>query len=127
MMELYRLRFKTGNKTVEDIKSMYDTSAPEEEILEQTAEAYRSLNGMEVVGAEWNYSPDTYSIYGWKPEDDEKMKEFTYLIEQDEMFGSYLNRREDFEKDWKNGEYESSAALHFDKGDFEVIEKIERE
>lgn len=125
-MQLYRLRFNTESKSADDIKKNYDFSQPPVETLEMIAEAYRNLNGTEVVGAVWDYSPNNYSLYGWNDKDDEKFKEFIYLMEQDDLFGSYINDREQFEDDWKNGDYEPVAALHFDKSDFEVIEKTEK-
>lgn len=124
-MELYKLRFNTANKNADEIKSNYDFSPPDAEMLEMIAESYRNLNGTEVVGAVWGYSPDSYSLYGWSDEDDDKFKNFIYVMEQDEMFGSYIDSREEFDADWESREYEPSTALHFDKSDFEIIEKIE--
>ncbi|OAB36997.1 hypothetical protein PMSD_09985 [Paenibacillus macquariensis subsp. defensor] len=125
-MELYKLRFITASKSADEIKANYDPVPPSAEILEMMAEAFRNLNGTEVVGAVWDYSPHSYSLYGWADVDDEKFKELIYSIEQDEMFGSYPDSREEFDTDWRSGEYEPSAALHFDKSDFEVIEKLEK-
>ncbi|OMF47737.1 hypothetical protein [Paenibacillus amylolyticus] len=125
-MELYRLRFNTANKNAEEIKSTYDFSPPPQEVLEKMAEAFRNLNGTEVVGAVWGYSPDSYSLYGWEDNDDERFKEFIYWIEQDALFGSYFDDRERFDADWKSGNYEPAAAMHFDKKDFIVLEKIKR-
>ncbi|NUU76931.1 hypothetical protein [Paenibacillus xylanilyticus] len=127
-MELYRLRFNTANKNAEEIKSRYDAgfSLPPQEVLENMAQAFRNLNGTEVVGAVWGYSPDNYSLYGWEDNDDERFKEFIYWIEQDALFGSYIDDRERFDADWKSGNYEPAAAMHFDKKDFIVIEKIKR-
>ncbi|GAA2774559.1 hypothetical protein GCM10010451_68420 [Streptomyces virens] len=90
------------------------------------AEAYRNLDGTEVVGAVWGYSPDSYSLYGWSDEDDAKFKEFIYLLEQDASFGNYIDERDRFDADWQKGEYEPAVAMHFDKSDFIIIEKIEK-
>lgn len=125
-MELYRLRFNTSSKTADDIKSTYDFFPPPQEVLEKMAEAFRNLNGTEFVGAVWGYSPHSYSLWGWDDKDDEKFKEFIYSIEQDAMFGSYIDDRDRFETDWKSGDLEPAAAIHFDKNDFDVIEKIKR-
>ncbi|MEK3699326.1 hypothetical protein NYE33_20350 [Paenibacillus sp. FSL R10-2199] len=126
-MEIYKLRFNTSSKSADEIKASYDSNHPSTEVLEKMAEAFRNLNNTEVVGAEWDYSPNTYSVYGWDDNDDEKFKELIYWIEQDDFFGSYNDDRNRFETDWKAGDYEPAAALHFDKSDFVVIEKINRE
>jgi hypothetical protein len=127
-MELYRLRFNTANKNAEEIKSTYDAgfSPPAQEVMENMAEAYRNLNGTEVVGAVWGYSPDSYSLYGWEDNDDDKFKELIYAIEQDALFGMYIDDRKRFDADWDSGNYEPSTAMHFDKKDFVVIEHIKR-
>ncbi|MER2039696.1 MAG: hypothetical protein ABS944_16235 [Solibacillus sp.] len=123
-MQLYRLRFKTAHKTAEDIKKDYSSNPPSIELLEQIAESYRNLDGAEAVGAAWEYSPDSYSIYAVEKEADEMLKEFTYLQEQDELFGNYINDREQFNEDWANEKYEAMGAMHFDRTDFEVLEEL---
>ncbi|SDX04818.1 hypothetical protein [Paenibacillus sp. PDC88] len=125
-MELYKLRFNTASKTADEIKSTYDFSPPPQEVLEKMAEAFRNLNGTEFVGAVWGYSPDSYGLFGWDDKDDEKFKEFIYSIEQDAMFGNYIDDRDRFDAHWKSGEFEPAAALHFDKSDIIIIEKIEK-
>ncbi|WP_052087964.1 hypothetical protein [Paenibacillus wynnii] len=126
-MEIYKLRFNTASKNADEIKANYDPSPPSTEVLEKMAEAFRNLNDTEVIGAVWPYSPHSYSLYAWDDKDDEKFKELIYWIEQDDFFGSYIDDRNRFDADWKNGDYEPAAALHFDKSDFIVIEKIERD
>lgn len=123
-MQLYRLQFKTAHKTAEDVKKEYSFDPPSPERLGQIAEAYRGLDGVEVIGAAWEYSPESYSIYDWSDNADDKMKEFIYMQEQDEFFGSYINERERFDADWASKEYEPSGAMHFNKTDFEVIELL---
>lgn len=125
-MEIYKLRFNTASKSADEIKANYDPAPPSDEVLEKMAEAFRNLHDTEVVGAAWPYSPDSYSLYGWHGEDDEKFKELIYWIEQDSFFGGYIDDRDRFDTDWENGEYEPVTAMHFDKSDFIVIEKIER-
>lgn len=82
-MEIYKLRFNTASKSADEIKANYDPAPPSDEVLEKMAEAFRNLHDTEVVGAAWPYSPDSYSLYGWHGEDDEKFKELIYWIEQD--------------------------------------------
>lgn len=123
-IKLFKLRFKTANKTVDEVKASYGPPIPPQEILEKITEAYRALDGCEVTGGAVKSFPKSYSVYGWNKEDDSKFKEFIYLQEQDELFGSYINDREQFETDWDSKEYEPPASMHFDKSDFEVIEEI---
>lgn len=124
-MKLYKLRFQTADKTADDIKKDYRSNPPNDEMCEKLAEAYRNLTGAEFLGASWEYSPDTYSLYNHLNEESHlKLKEFLYLQEQDEYFGNYINDRERFDEDWDADHYEPSGALHFNKNDFEVIEQL---
>ncbi|WP_342471619.1 hypothetical protein MHH70_12445 [Metasolibacillus sp. FSL H7-0170] len=123
-MQLYRLRFKTAHKTADDVKKEYSFDPPSPERLGQIAEAYRNLDGIEVIGAAWEHSPESYSLYDWSDNADEKMKEFIYMQEQDEFFGNYIGQRGRFETDWVRGAYEPSGAMHFDKADFEIVELL---
>lgn len=84
-MDLYRLSFNTASKNADEIKANYDPSPPSTEILEKMAESFRNLNGTEVIGAVWSYSPHSYSLYAWDDNDDEKFKELIYWIEQDDF------------------------------------------
>ena len=122
---LYKLQFQTANITVDDIRQQYDIKVPSVETLENIAKAYRALDGIEVIGAEWEYIPNDYSVYGWDKADDSKVKELFYQYEQDEYFGSYENKRKEFEEEWDNGEYELSS-FHCSRSHFKVIEKIEK-
>lgn len=123
-MKLYKLKFKTQDKTIDDVKKDYPSRPPSQNICEKIAEAYRGLNGCVVIGGAWSYSPETYGIYAAVDDADEKLKEFVYWQEQDEIFGNYIDDRERFDKDWANEEYEPPAALHFARTDFEVLEEL---
>ncbi len=43
-------------------------------------------------------------------QDDEKICDFVYQIEQDKLFGLYVNQREEFLKDWDAEEYDPAGA-----------------
>lgn len=125
-LKLYKLQFQTADITAEDIRKTYDFSPPSDKILEHIAKAYRALDGIEVIGAEWEYIPNDYSIYGWNKSDDPKIRELFYQYEQDQYFGSYENKRKEFEEEWDKGEYEMSA-FHCDKKHFKLIEKVQNQ
>lgn len=121
---LFKLQFQTAKITADDIRQQYGTQEkPNKEMLENVANAYRALDGVEVVGAEWEYIPNDYSIYDWDKADDSKIKELFYQYEQDKYFGNYENMREEFEEEWNNGEYELNA-FHVSKALFKIIEKL---
>ncbi|GIN97843.1 hypothetical protein J6TS1_37130 [Siminovitchia terrae] len=53
-------------------------------------------------------------------EDDEKVRDFIYQAEQDEMFGTYIDQRDEFLRDWESEEYSPTGSLVFKEEDVEV-------
>lgn len=65
-----------------------------------------------------------YSMVGWPPEEEEKIKEAIYLMEQDPAFGSYINDRERFETEWAAGEWEPSGSIIFSPEMVEILGEL---
>ncbi|KUF37427.1 hypothetical protein [Lysinibacillus sp. F5] len=121
-LQLYQLKFNTAQMTVETIRDMYTTMPPANEELEALLKAYHNLHGNEFLGLCFGYASDSWSIHTWNDENDDAIRDFVYQIEQDEMFGTYHDAREEFLSKWANGEYEPSASWHIPKAFVEVIE-----
>lgn len=123
-MKIYTATFTTASKTAADILATYDSHPPSLEEAEKAAEAYRSLDGLEItVGHSFT---GNYSLYGWRPEDDEKIRDFIYYAaEQDALFGSYVDEREEFLLDWANDEYEPMGSIAFDKSELKDFKAYE--
>lgn len=126
-MKSFKLKFNTAEMTLEDIRGEYDFSPPSDEVLATQLKAYQDLHGIEFIGFEFNFSPDTYSIGFWDEKDDEKFREFVYSIEQDPKFGSYVGEYEEFKHDWEQDEYESSGSWHIAKKFVEVLEDLKEQ
>ncbi len=62
-----------------------------------------------------------YVVVGWPAEADAKVKEAFYLMEQDPVFGTYIDDREEFDHVWSKGEYEPDGCVSFDEDDVEII------
>ena len=62
-----------------------------------------------------------YVVVGWPAEADAKVKEAFYLMEQDAVFGTYIDDREEFDHGWSKGEYEPDGCVSFDEDDVEII------
>lgn len=126
-MKPYKLKFNTAEMTLEDIRGEYDFSPPPDEVIAAQLKTHHDLHGVEFIGFEFNFSPDTYSIGFWDEKDDEKFREFVYSIEQDPMFGSYVGEYEEFKNDWEQDEYESSGSWHIAKKFVEVLEDLKEQ
>jgi len=130
-MDFYRVRLKTAGKTPEQILAIYDGPnqvghKPDEKEVTAWIKVFNELDGTEVLVIK-RFTGEDYSIAGWEPDDDEKFMEFVYLAEQDPLFGTYIDEREEFINDWKSGDYEPDASLVFAASDVEIIEKLKKE
>lgn len=122
MFKLYKASFNTAHITTDDIRKIYNFGMPSDEVLELQAEARRNINGITLHVSEWDYAPGNFSLMGWDDEDDEKMKELMWSIEQAEGF--YYNDRQRFNNDWAKNEYDPGGALHFSKELFTNVEFV---
>lgn len=68
--------------------------------------------------------PEEYSVVGWPPEEDEKVKNAIYLMEQDPVFGTYVDDREGFDAAWAAGEWEPSGSIVFSPAMVEIIGEL---
>jgi len=54
--------------------------------------------------------------------DEKKNKELIYMMEQDRMFGCYIDDREGFDEDWDSGEYEPAGCHYLAPENVELLE-----
>lgn len=57
-------------------------------------------------------------------QDKEKDKELHYLFEQDSMFGTYIDDREAFDKDWDSGDYEPDGCHYINPENVELWDNV---
>lgn len=125
MMDLIKAILHTAGKTDEEIRDIGDFILPEE--IPAFREIFEAWDGAEVYVAKAEHiGPEEYALIGWDEKDceiDRKIKEATYLMEQDPLFGTYIGERERFETDWNEGEYEPGGSISFKEKDIEIIEE----
>lgn len=129
-IRIYKARFQTAGKTSEEIRSEFDDSIgppPTEKEIQLWKKTLIALDGTELfVTDSFLSSGDRFTIISWPNESDEKMMEFVYAAEQDSMFGTYQDEKEQFIKDWKADKYEPSGSLSVSPSDIEIIRELER-
>ena len=81
----------------------------------------KAWDGVRVTVSTSSTAPGEYSVVGWPPEEEERAKEAIYLMEQDPMFGQYINDREGFEADWESGKWSPSGSIIFPPEMVEII------
>ena len=82
-----------------------------QEDIERSLKAKKLLNGQVAILSSETFGLDgaDYPIYGL--ENDDVFKEYVWLLEQDPIFGAYIDDRESFDKDWENGDYSPDGVL----------------
>lgn len=97
---------------------------------EQIAAYMRAWDGIKGTFIE-DVEEGRYCLIGWDPDDDLKVKEAIWLMEQDPVFGNYHDDREQFDIDWgepvsdpkipKDSTWEPSGAIVFDAANIENL------
>lgn len=123
-MGWYKGILHTAGKTIEEIKE----AEPEWEYTDEQAEAIKAyMDAWDGIPAMFmDDGTGGYSIIGWPPEEDAKVANAIYLMEQDPVFGQYKDNREQFDEDWKSGAWEPSGAIAFHKDTIEITERHEK-
>jgi hypothetical protein len=122
----YKAKFKTAGKTAEQIlKDFTFGPKPSDEVIQGIIKAYDLIDGLGVAVMD-NFTDDGYLLAGWNKKDEERIKELIYAFEQDPVVGTYVDDRDQFEKDWDAGDYDSPGSLSIDKDDVEIIEQLKR-
>lgn len=119
-IKLYKGILHTADYT-EEMAKAEDPNYSEEEIKIIT-DYMKAWDGAHVTLS--NLLPNEYSVVGWPPEEDEKVKNAIYLMEQDPVFGMYVDDRERFDADWAAGEWEPSGSIVFAPAMVEIIGEL---
>lgn len=122
---LYRANLKTGGKSPEQIIESFRDFKPSDEEIKNWIAAYDLLDGIEVVVMK-SFDGKDYCLVAWQDDDAEKIRDYIYQAEQDPMFGTYVDEREEFLNDWDSDEYEPSGSLVFSSDDVEIIEELKK-
>ncbi len=119
----YKAKLKTGEKTFDQVKNEFEGPEPSTEDIQNWLNAYRLIDGIEIIVMD-SWAGDGYCLVSWQEKDADTFKEFIYQIEQDSMFGTYIDDREEFIKDWESDEYCPSGSIVFSENDVEIIEVL---
>lgn len=116
----------TAGKTDEEILKQSGLISPEE--IPKARKIIEAWDGIEVIvdATLINEQIQQYALIGWDEQDceiDGRIKEVIYLMEQDPMFGTYVDDRERFELDWAEKRYEPAGGIVFEPEDIEILEE----
>lgn len=122
--KLFKAKLKTAGKTPEELLKEYDGPKPSDEFIQNMIKANDSIDGLEVVLMD-HWSGEDYSMVAWQEKDNDVFRDFIYQSEQDEFFGSYVDDREEFLKDWDSGDYSPMGSLTFGTYEVEILGELE--
>lgn len=120
MSETMRAILHTGGKTDEEL--LKDGGMVSENDLLLLKAVAAAWDGAEVYVRKEGAN---YNLVGWEEHDcltDAKVKEAIWQMEQDPVVGTY-GSREEFEADWRDGQYEPAAGISFKEDDVELLKE----
>jgi hypothetical protein len=122
---IFKAVLKTAGKKVEELFNQYEGPKPNKKFIMDMKKAYESIDGLKILVMK-SFISDGYIAIAWEEEDDHLIRDFIYQAEQDEYFGTYVDERDEFLKDWKTGDYSPMGSLSFSSEEIEIIEEMER-
>ena len=111
IMEIKKALLNTEFVNEEWIRERNNQWNLDEEDIANMIKADKLLNGqVAILSTEiFGLVGADYPIYGL--ENEEIFKEYIWLLEQDPIFGAYIDDREAFDKDWDNDEYSPDGVV----------------
>lgn len=122
---IFKVVLKTAGKTEEELFNQYEGPKPSKKFIKDMKNAYDSLEGLKILVMK-SFASDGYIAIAWEEEDDHLIRDFIYQAEQDEYFGTYVDERNEFLKDWKTGDYSPMGSLSFSAEEIEIIEEMKK-
>ena len=119
-IKLYKGILHTADFT-EEMAKAEDQNYSEEEIKIIT-DYMQAWDGAHVTLS--NLLPEEYSVVGWPPEEDEKVKNAIYLMEQDPVLGKKVDDREGFDAAWAAGTWEPIGSIVFPPEMVEILGEL---
>lgn len=125
-----RVILKTGGKTIDEIIEDSKRDPQQMDLNKVQAEIVKAyLDAFDGVHAAVTDDEPHHFLIGWDGDfyNVARVKEALYLMNQDPMFGLYVDDREGFEKDWMNGEFSCDAGISFRASDFIIDTETPKE
>ncbi len=123
----YEAILRTGIRTKDFLLSWAKeenwTALPETE-YQRRINLGKALNSLRAVITEELLGKEFCLCY-IHPEDREKAKEAYYIAEQAPYFGSYINKRKEFEREWAAGTYEPDYTIKLHRKEVQIIRKVD--
>lgn len=121
-----RVLLHTAKRTDEQIMKWGGLTDPKD--IPKARKLLEAWDGIEVIVSEppIDEQIQQYALIGWDEKDceiDGRVRDAIYLMEQDPMFGSYIDERERFELDWNEKRYEAPGSIIFEPEDVEILEE----
>lgn len=121
MPKVVRCKMNFKNITDEEIRQ----NCSNDKEVEGVRKFYEKLEGAELYLSLWDFDNyQSYHLRSWGKDSDDKVK--AAFWEWEKAFGMYDNFNE-FQDDWKEGEYDCGGSVIFPKKYAEVLEVVNEE
>lgn len=128
-LEFFEAILHTANRTEESIRQQAKKEnwigSLKDKDIQNIISCGKYFDGCQVGVRKHLSGGEKYILGGWREEDDSKIKEAFWYMEQDDYFGAYCeDERAEFDEAWSKGEYEPGGSVSFEMGEVEIIGKL---
>lgn len=121
-------RLHTAGKTVEQIQEELKGQGFTCRDFRNMVKSNEYFDGLELWASMWNWdNHESWHLWNWKKEDDEKVMMGLYHAEQFHPFPRYKNEFEKFKADWEAEAYDPGCTYTFPLEAVEVLEVVQEE
>lgn len=121
-------RLHTAGKTVEQLREELKGQGFTYKNFQSMVKANEYFDGLKLWASMWNYdNHESWHLWNWKQEDDEKVMLALYEAEQFHPFPRYKNDFEKFKADWEAQTYDPGCTYTFPLEAVEVLEVVQEE
>lgn len=122
------VRLHTAGKTVKDYQRELKGQGFTYRQFEHMKRSDEYWDGLELWVSMWNYdNHESWHLWNWKKEDDERVMLAMYEAEQFHPFARYTKDFERFKADWEAETYDPGCTYTFPLGAVEVLEVVQEE
>ena len=122
------VRLNTAGREVKDYREEFKGQGFTSNQFKHMKKADELWDGLELWVSMWDYdNHESWHLWNWKKEDDNRVMLAMYEAEQYNPFCAYEDDFEGFKADWEAGTYDPGCTYTFPLSAVEVLEVVQEE
>lgn len=122
------VRLHTAGREVKDYQKEFKGQGFTFNQFKHMKKADELWDGLELWVSMWDYdNHESWHLWNWKKEDDNRVMLAMYEAEQYHPFGGYEGEFDSFKADWEAGKYDPGCTYTFPLSAVEVLEVVQEE